>query len=276
MENGLDEDQEISNTKLRMEKNKEKENEEYNDEEKDEIKEMEAKERQVFDPVNRKYDARKRRVTDLKECIRITLPGPLSPEEESNLEVRKRSQQEIFEKYRKENTNSRGEQESNLTKQEKSGMRSIKERLKKEEIIIMKTDKSNRFVVTNVEEYLKMGEAHVSKDKEISRNEVQEIQKIVNGHSMAFSLIFNSGQDHNHTARIIRSKNSNSENQASLNLLYKDHKEGRKTRPVATGNQSGNLGLSNAVSEVLEAVARTQETPYSAISSDDASKDERV
>ena len=50
----------------------------------------------------------------------------------------------------------------------------------KDEIIVMKTDKSGRFVVTNIDEYLAMGEAHVRKDKEISREELQEIQKEIN------------------------------------------------------------------------------------------------
>ena len=48
------------------------------------------------------------RVTDLKECTRVTLPKPLSAEEESKIEVRKRTQKEIFEKFRKNNTNNKG------------------------------------------------------------------------------------------------------------------------------------------------------------------------
>ena len=37
---------------------------------------IEAKTRQTFDPEARTYDDRKRRVTDLKECSRVTLPRP--------------------------------------------------------------------------------------------------------------------------------------------------------------------------------------------------------
>ena len=36
--------------------------------------ENEARGRQTFDPESGIYDARKRRVTDLKECSRVTLP----------------------------------------------------------------------------------------------------------------------------------------------------------------------------------------------------------
>ena len=51
--------------------------------------------------------------------------------------------------------------------------------------------------------------------------------------------------------------------------LFKDHKPGNKTRPVASGNESYNLGFSNGVSEFLEAVARSKKDPYGVISSED-------
>ena len=156
-----------------------------------------------------------------------------------------------------------------MTREERAGLKSLKMRMKKEEIVIMKTDKSGRFLVTTPEEYLKMGEVHTEKDKEITWEEVKDLEKEIGAHTTAWSLIWNVGQDHNHTDRIIKSKVTRSGSQANLNLLYKDHKDGRKTRPVATGNESYNLGLSNAVSEVLESVARAEEKPYSVISAED-------
>ena len=51
--------------------------------------------------------------------------------------------------------------------------------------------------------------------------------------------------------------------------MYKDHKAGDKTRPTATGHSSNSLGLSNAVSEVLEAVSNSENKRYNTISSED-------
>ena len=65
------------------------------------------------------------------------------------------------------------------------------------------------------------------------------------------------------------SKVTHSENIADLYIMYKDHKEGDKTRPTATGHSSNSLGLSNAVSEVLEAVANAEQHRYNTISSED-------
>ena len=266
---GLDIEQEASIAKLRMEIEKEKEYDGYTTEEKRESEKLDSEGRMIFDPKSRTFDYRKRRVTDLKECARVTLPKPLTPEEESKIEVRKRTQKEIYEKYRTKNTNHKGEQKSNLTKKEKEGLDSLQKRIKEDEIIIMKTDKSGKFVVTTPEAYVNMGKEHTDKDEEISWETVQKLEKTVNAHTIAWNLIFQAGQDHNHQDRIVRSRNTRSSNQANLSLLYKDHKIGNKTRPVASGNESYNLGLSNSVSELLESVARSIKSPYSVISSED-------
>ena len=234
----IDADQEASIAKLRMEKSKDKEYEGYTDEERKEDEHITAQARMIYDPCNKVFDVRRRRVTDLKECSRITLPKPLDAEDESKIEVRKRTQKEIFEKFRVENTNKKGEQKSNLTADEKIGLKSLQKRIKAEEIIIMKTDKSGRFVVTNEQEYVKMGQEHTNKDIEITRREVHEMEKVCNDHTRAWSYIWKSGDDHDHLSRIISSKTSRSGNEADLTLLFKDHKEGNKTRPVATGNTS--------------------------------------
>ena len=212
----LDIDQETSIAKLRMELEKDKVYEGYTPEEKAESEKIEAENRMIFDPVNKIFDNRKKRVTDMRECARVTLPKPLTPDEESKIEVRKRTQKEVFEKYREKNTNDKGDQKSNLTKEERAGLKSLQERIEKEEIIIMKTDKSGKFVVTTPELYVKMGEEHTSKDVEISWEKVHEMERIVSSHTVAWNLIWMAGQDHNHQDRIIRSKTTRSCNQANL------------------------------------------------------------
>ena len=81
--------------------------------------------------------------------------------------------------------------------------------------------------------------------------------------------MWGSGDSHGHRDRIIDSKVVSSEQLADLYLLYKDHKEGRKTRPVVTGCTSNTRGFSNCVSDLLESVNKADQTPYEAISSED-------
>ena len=40
--------------------------------------------------------------------------------------------------------------------------------MKSGEIIILRTDKSSKLAITDVETYLKLGEKHIKKDKEIT------------------------------------------------------------------------------------------------------------
>ena len=114
-----------------------------------------------------------------------------------------------------------------------------------------------------------MGKEHTSKDEEISWEEMKEYEKVVTSHTVAWDVIWKTGEDHNHLDRVIRSRNTRSGNNANLSLLFKDHKQGNKTRPVASGNESYNLGLSNGVSDFLESVAKAIPNQYSVISAED-------
>ena len=265
----LEHEQESALAKLRMEINKEKENSELTQEEAEINLENEARGRQVFNPVDKKYDSRKRRVTDLRECTRITLPKPLSAEEEALLESRRSSQQEIFKEYIAKNTDKNGVQKSNLTREESQGLKSLMKKISSRSLIVMKTDKSSKFVVTTEEDYIAMGQEHIKDDIPLKRQEIVEIEEKLNGHNRAWAQIWNSGDDHNHLSRIITSKTTHSENIADLYLMFKDHKEGKKTRPTATGHSSNSLGLSNAVAEVLEAVNNSESLRYNTISTED-------
>ena len=110
---------------------------------------------------------------------------------------------------------------------------------------------------------------HTGKDEEIDRKGIIEIEKQLNGHVFFWSKIWGSGEDHGHRDRIIDSKVVSSEQLADLYLLYKDHKAGRKTRPVATGCTSNTRGFSNCVSDLLESVNKASLETYEAISSED-------
>ena len=274
-EGGMEIEQELSKAKLRIQLGKEDEErldeeEEMTEEESRRIDEISAMSRQVYDPVEKIYDDRKRRVTDLKECSRVTLPRPLKPAEEANIEIRSNAQKKIYDDYRKNNVDKNDDQKCNLTKDEKDGLESLLKKVSERSIIIMKTDKSSRFVATTEEEYLKMGRQHTMKDKRIGRMQVIELEKTLNNHAICWCKIWHSGENLGHMPRIIASKISTSENGADMYCLYKDHKaEPGKTRPVVTGCSSDTLGLSNGVSDVLESVANGEETPYEVISSED-------
>ena len=283
-EGGLDAEEEMANSKLRMQISKELEEKKNRDaeeiadktvekepseEERVQEIENEARSRQVFNPVDKIFDERRRRVTDLKECSRITLPKPLPAIEEAKIELRRDVHKRIYDKYREENCSKQGEQRSNLTKEEQEGLKSLEKKIKEKKIIVIKTDKSSRFAVCSEEAYLRMGRVHTGKDKIIKREELVEIEKLLNSHCVAWGKIWRSGEYNDHRSRIVNSKKTCSENTADLYILLKDHKEGEKTRPIVTGCTSNTLGMSNNVASLLEAVAASEEEAFESISSED-------
>ena len=95
-------------------------------------------------------------------------------------------------------------------------------------------------------------------------------EKVLNSHCTEWGKMFNSGKNLGHLSRIIISKTTTSNNEADMYILYKDHKkEADKTRPLVTGCTSNTLGMSNNVSDLLEAVANSEPDPYEVISSED-------
>ena len=273
---GLAHDIELAGAKARMtiakeegEKLEEDEEIDIDEEEERKLEKIDAQTRQIYDPIERRFNDQKRRVTDLSECSRVTLPKPLSTQQESMLEMRRGENEKTYDGYRKEYCNKKGDVPGNLSDREKDGLKSLQKRIREKKIIIMKTDKSGKLCVATREEYLRLGKVHTGKDENIERKGIIEIEKQLNGHVFFWAKMWGSGDDHNHRDRIIDSKVVSSEQLADMYLLYKDHKDQQATRPVVTGCNSNTRGFSNCVSDLLESVNKAKENAYESVSSED-------
>ena len=229
------------------------------------MRELEAKNRQIYDPITNTYDDRNRRATDLKECSRVTLPKPISVKREAQIELRGEIHGRIFREYRRKYCRENGEQEMNLNEKEK-GLERLKKRIQDEEILVMKTDKSGKLSVTTREKYLEMGREHTGEDEEIGREKLKEIDTSMSDHATAWVGIWGTGLNHDQTDRIVGSKVSKSENTAKLYLLHKDHKKDLKTRPVGTANSSNTMAFANSVSDLIENIANGEKDKSEVIS----------
>ena len=231
--------------------------------------ELEAKSRQVYDPINGEFDPRRRRVTDLQECDRVYLPKPLDIVNEANIEARRAMHSKVYEEYRQRNCDKNDEQKTNLEENEARGIKKIQKRLQEKELVYLKTDKSGKGCLATVEKYRELGKEHVEKDEKIDRKVVREIDKILNGHSRAWDKMWATGEAHKHQGRVMSSKTSSSENRADLYLSFKDHKKVQKARPIATQSTSNARALSNSVSDFVESVANSEPNKFETISSED-------
>ena len=176
----------------------------------------------------------------------------------------------VSEKYREEKCDRAGRQERNITQEELRGLKKLEKRKNDGEIVIITTDKSSKMCVMRREDYLLLGEEHVSKDRVIDRQEALKREKLLNQHALAWCRMWRTGENHSHEDRIRQSKVTNSENKAELYLTYKDHKHvPGKTRPIATGCTSNTLALSSSVSTLVESLASSEEGKVEVISTED-------
>ena len=106
-----------------------------------------AKSRMVHDKEDNTINFRKQRCTDTKHNTRLILPGPLSNQRESELNMRRVQWSAIYDEYIAEFCDEEGVQEANLSKEESMGLESLEKRVADGSLIICQTDKSSRFAV---------------------------------------------------------------------------------------------------------------------------------
>ena len=86
-------------------------------------------------------------------------------------------------KENKERIKWRNQEYDNLTAAEKRGLNKLKKRIDKDEIVIIKTDKSGKLGVISKEKYLETGLKGNGADKEVNRVELKKIAKDINDHT---------------------------------------------------------------------------------------------
>ena len=103
---------------------------ELTEEEKERFEAIEAKERQFYDPEEKRFNYNKKRVTDLRENARVTLPKPASEIHEAGIEIRRNNLKRTVREFMEKECNGTKNQKPNLTKNEKDGLISLQKRIK--------------------------------------------------------------------------------------------------------------------------------------------------
>ena len=149
----------------------------------------------------------------------------------------------------------------NLNIDEQAGMNSLLKRIKNEELMIVPTDKSGRFSVLSLDQYLKSGQKHTAKDELISWDKLKYLRNQVNGHMLWLTKIV-SYSVKNDQQRMLKNNFVSDLDVPEMSILIKDHKkwsvdsgEPVPSRPVLSGNNTINTHLSELISELLEPIA---------------------
>ena len=223
----------------------------------------------VYNMKNKSLDFGNLSAPKYKYNKRICMPDPESPELEVCHEVRRTEMTRIFNRFmndgQKTNKHLKGTQShenSNLTRDELIGLKSLKKRIKSGEIIICETDKSKKFAALKPEQYFESGLQHTAKDLEIEPEKVKRIQNVVNSHVEWLKDITNIGKNVGHESRMSKNLSDKGEQVCNMSLLLKDHKKWVcgsdgpiPSRPVISGNNGLNCHLSELVSAIIDPVA---------------------
>ena len=102
--------------------------------------------------------------------------------------------------------------------------------------MIAQTDKSSRFAVLTLKQYLESGYSHTKKDKVSSWKEVKYLQGQVNSHVWWLNKILNNGKKTD-PDRMMKNYQNHSMEIPEMSILIKDHKHWDKnsSEPVPLG-----------------------------------------
>ena len=211
----------------------------------------------MFDNENKEIDINNLRATDLHYNTDVSMPGPVTFDEEM------RFQKDIAVKMAK-----KSKKHSNLDDQEKEGLSNLKEKTKNEEVICFNTDKSGRWSIDSKENYKLAVEKHfVSGVREITCKEHDKLENYLNCHMLALLRMMGTNDGRNGDRIRIASTPSGCVI-APFYALRKDHKnveigkeaEGPKTRGVCGARDCLTMRLSHVLSMILKELVPHNDT----------------
>ena len=178
---------------------------------------------------------------------------------EAKLEMARQELRGTMARYMREKCGKKGRQKSNLTLGEMRGLKSLKDRIKNGELVVLKTDKTGLFAVMTRDTYTECGLHHTRGDTKVGWEDIKKSQNEVNGHCSMMIKILGIGEAWKHTSRVRETMLSEAMTTCPLSLLFKDHKKWDNkdgsippTRPVMGGHLGLNLHLSEIISDLVE------------------------
>ena len=212
-----------------------------------------------FNEVARTFDATRIRNRDVPFRKRVTIPECADPATEAKLTLCRERLNKVLEEYKEKQT----KPESNLTKQQKQGLKKLKGRVKNGEIVCFQTDKSGSISVDTPDNYVDSMQPHLEGTIPSTEEEYTKTEKLINAHMMNWCRIMKFDKKVAH--------NFISENNEIPPLygLRKDHKDvpageeekGPPQRPVCGAVVASNYSLSHFISTILQPVIQQAKHP---------------
>ena len=231
-----------------------------------------------YDIKDNKFDFSVMRPTELPFNKKVCLPKAVELEHEVAMHDLKTRLIKVTETYVASNTN---KPSSNLTETEKSGLKSIKQKVKNGDIVVFETDKSSRLSVDSPTNYRLACAPHIQNDEVVSIKEHDQIENQLSAHAVMWSRMLKAGSALNQEKRVTDNMRSKSSPIAPLYTSRKDHKpipagngeKGPPVRPVCGAQNSHNNKLSHILCTLLDPVWQTKDNVNCCMSTEEMKAD---
>ena len=210
-----------------------------------------AEARDVLNSDSKGLDMNRMRATYMRNNREVCMLGPSPARVEAGYNTRIGIWQEVFDKYQEKKCYKLGNQlKSNLSMGQELTLRVLGREVARAEVVVMEVDKGKRFVMVDGATYAAMAADHMSKDKEVNKEEIHESQKILTNSARALVNMFRTGLSQSHHNYIRYMDNASSEVEDPPTKVHKGptaqgHPQSRPVVMTATG-------ISSRAGDVLE------------------------
>ena len=236
----------------------------------------------IYDAEEKTLDMSRLLVTDAKYNTRSYPPRRIEPEHEVKIQSRKQQLIEIFEDQKTKvcDSGKNTQKNTNLSRKQQSGIKMLKQRASRGEIVITLTDKSGKFAVVERELYRRAAQVHM-KDREIELKEISETETLLNRHAIQMIKALKMGTRHGKDGqvdRISQAFTSHGGRPGPVSFLVKDHKKMAErenmypTRMLCVAKGGIGARFSNLITTILNKASDAMEASTECTSTEDAKR----
>ena len=218
--------------------------------------------------------------TDLPTVQSLKMPKKTNFEAEQNMSTLKSKLVAATKEYVDKRCDSKGFPESNLTKQERAGIKEIKKKVKNKEVFVKQSDKSGKLTIDSLSNYDAAISEHTKNDKKIDVKQVEQIENKLNDNLRILNRIFSVGcqtSRKNNEDRVRLASISSNSSIPVVDGVRKDHKKvpagqedvGPPVRPICYSNESPNFRISHFLSKIITNYTEAVQDHHSVKSSEE-------
>ena len=230
----------------------------------------------VYDHKTKALNLGNLKATDLKNNKRVIYPVNEDDEKEIKRNNVACELKRVFKDFKNKHCDRHGNLKgNNLNEEQRNTIKNLKKKMKEEELVCFKTDKTGYLALDTQENFTKKMEKHIENDKIIDEKEVKTIENKLNKHTEHFLNITKAGENTNQTKRIKGNLKTVDNQIPVLSGSSKDHKELKEEetspdlRPIMGAMVGPNIGIATIASVVIKTVAEEADTGLVSKSTDE-------